>query len=737
MNKIVSIILMVLLSKSLLYSQAGDLMATKKTYGLVVGISKYKNIIPLRYADDDARLFAKCLIDQQICKKENIALLIDSAATTSSFYKELSIIKNKIKQNDKLIIYFAGHGDIETEIESGFLLPYNSEANNYPATAIDISMLEKYVNAFVAKNAKVILITDACRSGNLAGGSLGASSTITAISKSFNNVVKIMSCQPSQLSQEKKYKEGGHGIFTKNLVDGFYGLADKNNDGSVTLRELDLYLDNVSIETNQNQIPKTEGDPLTQIVKYDQDLKNQLAQKKIELSTYAQIQNRSLNIESQNDSNFIKFKQFIYEDKLITPKESNAYELLQRIKKVNQDLYDDLKYELISVLEDYIQELINKDLRGETKTYSGQNKKDELKAIAYLEKIEELLGKNDLRINDIIAKKTYFQAAYHYDTQVEKDILSSINSLVESDKMLPNQAWIKNMIALCYVSVKKFDSAILFLNQVIKQAPRWADGWNNLGLAYSDKGSYDSALLSYTKAIELDPTVAMPYLNIGDLYNQKKQKDSALKYYEKGSLVDSSDFLAYLKISYIYENAQQYEKAKYYANKSLEKDSTIFYSIFTLARSQYNLKDSINSIINLNKAISLNPHDFDNRFEIITFLINNKDLDNSEKIIKEGIELNPKNTVYYNYLGYISYKRGNYNIAIGYFNKTILLNNYWYPNYMIAKVYALIGNTEMSIKYLDKAIEQNKDVLKSFTKDPDFDKIRSKDEFKKFKKIVN
>jgi hypothetical protein len=93
MNKFVIIILIVLLSKSLLYAQESNLVPIKKTYALVVGISKYKNIISLRYADDDARLFAKCLIDQQICKKENISLLIDSAATTSSFYKELSLIK--------------------------------------------------------------------------------------------------------------------------------------------------------------------------------------------------------------------------------------------------------------------------------------------------------------------------------------------------------------------------------------------------------------------------------------------------------------------------------------------------------------------------------------------------------------------------------------------------------------------------------------------------------------------
>lgn len=722
---------MVLLSKSPLYAQESNLVPIKKTYALVVGISKYKNIISLRYADDDARLFAKCLIDQQICKKENISLLIDSVATTSSFYKELSIIKNKIKPNDKLIIYFAGHGDVETEIESGFLLPYNSEANNYPATAIDITMLEKYVNAFVAKNAKVILITDACRSGNLVGGSIGASSTVTAISKSFNNVIKIMSCQPSQLSQEKKYKDGGHGIFTRNLVDGFYGLADKNNDGSVTLRELDLYLDNVAIETNQNQIPKTEGDPLTQIVKYDQDLKNQFAQKKIELSTYAQIQNRSNDIVFESDSNVINFKRLINEDKLITPSESNAYKLLNRIKIANIRLYEDLKYELVSVLEDYIQDIINQDLRGESETYTMQSKNQNIKAIAYLEKIEELLGKNDFRINDIIAKKAFFQAAYHYDTQVEKDILKSIAALVESDKKLPNQAWIKNMIGLCYISVEKYDSAIIFLNQVIKQSPRWSDGWNNLGLAYLGMKNYDSALVPFFKSTELDPNKSTPYVNIGVTYEEKKLNDSALKYYEKGALVDSNEFFPYLRISYLYLVNEKYEKAKYFAEKSVEKDSTIFYSLYALAQSQYNLKDTNNSILNFKRAINLMPHDAEKRINVASFLSYMKDYKNLEEIVNEGIILDSTNEIFYNILGLSYYNMKLYNKAIGYFEKSNSIKNAYLPNIMLSKIYSVTNNADLSIKYLDKAIKQNKNVLKSLTKDHDFDNLRSNSEFKK------
>ena len=135
--------------------------------------------------------------------------------------------------------------------------------------------------------------------------------------------------------------------------------------------------------------------------------------------------------------------------------------------------------------------------------------------------------------------------------------------------------------------------------------------------------------------------------------------------------------------------------------------------------------------------MSLYPDDFDKRYEIINFFYSNNDLNNAEIFINQGIELNPNKEVYYDDLGFINYERKNYDLAILNFNKSILLKNEWFPNFMLAKIYALQNNIEFSIKFLDKSIELNKDVFKSFTKDPDFDKIRSKDVFKKYKKNIN
>jgi hypothetical protein len=89
-------------------------------YALVVGVSDYVHLPPLMYADDDAFLFAEYLVNSNSCKKSDVRLLTDSAATKPIFFKELKRILDKSQSGDKVFIYFAGHGDVENAIETGF-----------------------------------------------------------------------------------------------------------------------------------------------------------------------------------------------------------------------------------------------------------------------------------------------------------------------------------------------------------------------------------------------------------------------------------------------------------------------------------------------------------------------------------------------------------------------------------------------------------------------------------------
>jgi hypothetical protein len=90
------------------------------TYALVIGISGYKNLDQLNYADDDAIAIRDYFLDAKIVRRENMYDLIDSNATRSAVFATLKKIYDKIRKdsNDRVFVYFAGHGDNEGQSDT-------------------------------------------------------------------------------------------------------------------------------------------------------------------------------------------------------------------------------------------------------------------------------------------------------------------------------------------------------------------------------------------------------------------------------------------------------------------------------------------------------------------------------------------------------------------------------------------------------------------------------------------
>lgn len=90
------------------------------TYAVVVGISDYQDpgIPDLRFADKDAEAFANFLrspaggsLDQ-----DHVKVLINAHATMAQFGIALDWLIENAKENDRVIIYFSGHGDVEKRL---------------------------------------------------------------------------------------------------------------------------------------------------------------------------------------------------------------------------------------------------------------------------------------------------------------------------------------------------------------------------------------------------------------------------------------------------------------------------------------------------------------------------------------------------------------------------------------------------------------------------------------------
>jgi len=252
----------------------GQVKTQGNTFAVVIGITKYKDstLSTLQFADRDARLFAAYLESKAggNVPTDNIKLLVNENATIASIYDALNWLQKRCQTDDKAYFYFSGHGDVETDNKGlGYLLAHNSPSSNYRNNAITIEDLNKMATYLSTKSkATVVLITDACHSGELAGDYYkGRQLVANQLRLILNNEVRLAACRVDERAGEGEDWGGGRGVFSYYLLKGLEGLADVNRNDTIQLQELNTYLDSAFaadkdlIRNNLKQHPVLAGNP--------------------------------------------------------------------------------------------------------------------------------------------------------------------------------------------------------------------------------------------------------------------------------------------------------------------------------------------------------------------------------------------------------------------------------------------------------------------------------------------
>jgi len=154
---------------------------TGNTYAVIVGISDYQSpqIPDLEFAHRDALAFVDWLKNAHDGKlaNEQIKLLVNEKATLAQFGAALDWLLDVCKPGDNAIIYFSGHGDVETRtrFQPGFLLCWDAPPKVYTAGgAFGLFYLQDIISTLsIDRSVKVLVISDACHAGKLAGSTNG------------------------------------------------------------------------------------------------------------------------------------------------------------------------------------------------------------------------------------------------------------------------------------------------------------------------------------------------------------------------------------------------------------------------------------------------------------------------------------------------------------------------------------------------------------------------------------
>lgn len=143
--------------------QVGDIKFGK-FYALIIGNDTYKAYPALQTPVTDAKSLEVLLRERYGFKTK---LLLN--ANRHSIMSALNELNQKLTDQDNLLIYYAGHGEIDQKSQSAYWLPVDSETGN-TANWISSQSITEYLSIMPARH--IMVVADSCYSGALTGSAV-------------------------------------------------------------------------------------------------------------------------------------------------------------------------------------------------------------------------------------------------------------------------------------------------------------------------------------------------------------------------------------------------------------------------------------------------------------------------------------------------------------------------------------------------------------------------------------
>lgn len=134
-------------------------------YALVIGNENYKHLTQLKTAVNDATAISEVLTTKYGFKTTTL-----KNATRYQILSELNKLRAQLTENDNLLIYYAGHGELDKTNQRGYWLPVDAEQDS-DANWISSIAITDILNAMSVKH--VLVVADSCYSGALTRSSIG------------------------------------------------------------------------------------------------------------------------------------------------------------------------------------------------------------------------------------------------------------------------------------------------------------------------------------------------------------------------------------------------------------------------------------------------------------------------------------------------------------------------------------------------------------------------------------
>jgi len=203
-----------------------------KLWVLLVGVNHYKDpqLPSLQYSAIDCQGLSEALIDAtQAFPQRSMQIRHDFGvpATLSQVRESLTTIVESAQASDTVLIYFSGHGVLDTDTQQPILCLTDTQKADLLNTGLSVAELLEQLSYCQAKQQIVWL--DACHSGGmtlrgtLPNPTLQLMGLLGRQASQSQGFYALLSCDQAQQSWE--FPELGHGVFTYFLMQGLRGAA--------------------------------------------------------------------------------------------------------------------------------------------------------------------------------------------------------------------------------------------------------------------------------------------------------------------------------------------------------------------------------------------------------------------------------------------------------------------------------------------------------------------------------
>jgi uncharacterized caspase-like protein len=199
-------------------------------HALVIGNNNYENLTSLRFAHNDATAMHEMLSQQYGFESE---LVLD--ATRTEIFRRIEALDGRIRSEDALLIYYAGHGVEERRISYWLGVDAPSTRGSLQTYGLSSAELGQWLSVLEARH--VLVIADSCYSGAGIETTGGMKFNVADVEQQLRFYLQNRSRTTLTSGGNVPVPDGGagdHSVFTRALL----GLLEENRG---ILFDADIY----------------------------------------------------------------------------------------------------------------------------------------------------------------------------------------------------------------------------------------------------------------------------------------------------------------------------------------------------------------------------------------------------------------------------------------------------------------------------------------------------------------